>query len=82
MISDDALAKQISDLMLDIFYRLDESCVTATKLCPTQEASVYRKSVGRVVGPIVLDVLQPLYNAHPELKPVNWEDAWVDRTDE
>jgi hypothetical protein len=74
MISNGDIAKQISDLMLDIFRRVDESVEMVKATCPVEEALVYNKAVGRVAGPIVMDVLEPLYASHPSLKPSNWDD--------
>jgi hypothetical protein len=74
MISDEKTAKLISDLMLDIFRRVDESLAVVKETCPTDEANSYQKATGRIVGPIVMQVLEPLYNKHPGLKPSNWDD--------
>lgn len=74
MISNANVAKQISDLMLDIFRRVDESFAIVRETCTPEEAAAYQKAAGRVAGPIVMDVLEPLYDKHPGLKPHNWDD--------
>jgi hypothetical protein len=74
MISDANIAKQISDLMLELFRRIDESVAMVRKHCPAGEAAAYQKAAGRVAGPIVMDVLEPLYEKNPVLKPHNWDD--------
>jgi hypothetical protein len=74
MISNADTAKQISQLMHDIFRRLDESVETVRNSCSQEEAATYRKAVGRVVSPILFDVLEPLYKLNPQLKPSSWED--------
>jgi hypothetical protein len=74
MITNAETAKKVSALMLDIFHRLDESIVTVRNNCSSEEAAAYQKAVGRVVGPIVMDVLEPLYEQHPTLKPHNWDE--------
>jgi hypothetical protein len=33
----------------------------------------YQTATGRIVGAILMDVLEPLYLRHPELKPANWD---------
>jgi hypothetical protein len=33
----------------------------------------YQTATGRIVGAILMDVLEPLYIRHPELKPTNWD---------
>src|SRR5579862_2040379 len=61
MIKNPAVAKQVSELMLDVFRRLDESTHMVKETCSPEEFSAYNKAVARVVGPIVMDVLKPLY---------------------
>lgn len=73
MISNRNIAKQVSELMLDVFRRLDESIAAVKDTCSPEEAAAYQKAVGRVVGPIVMDVLEPLYERNPTLKPPNWD---------
>jgi hypothetical protein len=74
MISNSSTAIQISKLMLDVFRRVDESVALVKETCPPEEAAVYQKAVGRVAGPIVMDVLEPLYKRHPGLKPSKWDE--------
>jgi hypothetical protein len=74
MISNPRIAKQVSDLMLDIFSRVDESLAEVKKTCSPEEVAAYRTATSHVVGSIVMDVLEPLYEAHPALKPHNWDD--------
>ena len=74
MISNANTAKQISELMLDLFRRIDESVAMVKATCSPEEAAAYQKAVGRVAGPIVMDVLEPLYEKNPTLKPPNWDD--------
>jgi hypothetical protein len=42
MISDERIAKQISDLMLDLFRRVDESISLVKQACPQEEAAAYK----------------------------------------
>ena len=74
MISNADTAKKISELMLEVFQRLDESVEMVQGTCPPEETARYKKSIGRVVGPIVMNVLEPLYEKNPSLKPANWDD--------
>jgi len=60
--------------MLDVFRRVDESVARVKKTCSPQEAAAYQKAAGRVAGPIVMDVLGPLYEKNPTLKPATWDD--------
>lgn len=74
MISDPATAKQISDLMMDIFVRVDESVQMVKQECSPEEAAAYVKATANIVGAIVLDVCDPLYKKHPTLAPANWDE--------
>ena len=74
MISNPEVAKRVSDLMLDVFYRLDASIPDVKRECSVEEAATYQKAVGRVAGAIVMDVLEPLYRKNPMLKPHNWDE--------
>jgi hypothetical protein len=73
MISDPEIAKQVSRLMLDLFRQVDESLANVRERCPSDEVRAYQTATGRVAGAIVMDVLEPLYRVHPELKPPKWE---------
>lgn len=73
MISNTDTAKRISELMLDLFRRVDESVAMVKESSPPDEAAAYQKAVGRVAGSIVMDVLEPLYEKHHALKPPNWD---------
>jgi hypothetical protein len=74
VISDPNTARTINELMLDMFYRVDESVAIVKGLCPAGEAAAYQKAAGRVAVPIVMEILEPLYALHPELKPSNWDE--------
>jgi hypothetical protein len=62
-------AKQINDLMLDISGRLEESVVNVKETCAPAEFEEYRRSVARILGQVLLGVLNPLYLEHPSLRP-------------
>jgi len=72
MITDRQAAKHISELMLDIFSRIEQSVKSVRRDCPKDEAEKYLLAVGKVAGAIVIDVLEPLYKENPDLKPPDW----------
>lgn len=74
MISDKDAARQIANLMLDTFNRIEDSCDLVARSLPEHEAAAYRVAADRVIQSIVLDVLEPLFTCHPELKPPHWDD--------
>jgi hypothetical protein len=73
MITNPNIAKYVSELMLDIHNRLDESVARVNETCSPEEDAIYRRAVGRILGRILLEVLNPLYAAHPSLKPEGME---------
>ena len=74
MISDQNTAEHISDLMLEIYRLLDESDRMVKKTCSADDIAAYQRAVGRILSPIFVEVLNPLYAEHPALKPANWDD--------
>ncbi|KQV94566.1 hypothetical protein [Rhizobacter sp. Root1221] len=69
MIKNKETAKQISDLMLEIGSKLNQSVVLARDTCEASEFDEYRGVVGQLMGTMFLEVMNPLYSIHPELKP-------------
>jgi hypothetical protein len=69
MIRDAAVARRISDLMIEISGRLDTSIANVRDQCSSEEFQAYRRAVGGILGEILLEVLNPLYAEHPALKP-------------
>jgi hypothetical protein len=55
--------------MLEISGRLEEPVVTVKQTSTTDEFEEYRRSIARILGQILLGVLNPLYAEHPALKP-------------
>ena len=74
MIENPEVAKQISDLMTDMFTRLSDSCDSVRRQCSEQEYKAYLKSTAPLASAIVMEVMEPLYEKHPQLKPRNWDE--------
>ena len=73
MIASKLVAKQISDLMLEVGDRLDASVELVQQNCSPDELATYRRAVGSIMGEILILVLNPLYGKHPTLKPTELE---------
>ncbi|MGJ0515072.1 MAG: hypothetical protein ACR65O_04885 [Methylomicrobium sp.] len=69
MIKNEDIAKQISELMLSYGAKLDASVAVVIDKCSNEEAIVYKKAVGKIMGTMLLEIMNPLYKQHPELKP-------------
>jgi hypothetical protein len=72
MIRNPDTARQIGDLIHEVFRRLDESAQLVKRTCSAEDFAVYNKSIGRVLGAVAMDVMEPLYADNPALKPLNW----------
>lgn len=69
MISDEAVARQLNANAIEVARLLNEVLFLAQERCPEAEFLTLRRAVGQVLGELLLSVLNPLYRAHPELKP-------------
>ena len=69
MLSDRGTASEISDLLIEIGTRLNNSLFLVKERCSPAEYDQYCAAVGMVMGHIFLEVLRPLYKRHPDLKP-------------
>ena len=69
MIQNKETAKEISDLMLELGAKLNASVVLVRDTCEASEFNAYREAVGQLMGTMLIDVMNPLYSVHPELKP-------------
>ncbi|SHG32649.1 hypothetical protein [Flavobacterium johnsoniae] len=69
MIENKEIAAKISELMLNIGKELNESVFLVQEQCSESEFFNYQKQVGIIMGNILLDILNPLYEKHTDLKP-------------
>lgn len=69
MIADNKVAEKISKLMLDCGAKLDESVSWVQHGCSTEELAAYQQAIGKIMTDMLFEVMNPLYKAHPELKP-------------
>ena len=73
MIEDPNVARQIAEILQDCTARLDKSVAVVKDGCGPEELKIYRMAVGKVMGEILLEVINPLYAKHPSLKPPGWD---------
>ncbi len=69
MIEQKDVAKEVSNLMLEVGARLDASTALVKERCSAVEFEAYRRAVGKIMGEMLLEVMNPLYQKHPDLKP-------------
>ncbi len=71
MIENKDVAKEISNLMLDIGARLDASVARVQSTCSEEDYQRYNNAVATIMAEMLLEVMNPLYTTHPDLKPTH-----------
>jgi hypothetical protein len=74
MIEDKEVANNINGKLRSCYHLLEESICEVNERCGEEQAKAYRQKVGDIFSIIVFGLLEPLYEAHPELKPSGWND--------
>lgn len=69
MISDKNTAILINELMLRFGKELDDSVAVVQSQCDQDEFNAYREAVGFIMGGMLIKIMNPLYEKHPEIKP-------------
>lgn len=55
--------------MIEFSVRIDRSILTVQENCSPEEFKTYRLAAAKVLGEMLLEVMNPLYAEHPDLKP-------------
>ena len=69
MILNKDIAREINLLMLKIGSDIDKSIAMVKDNCTQEEFDAYRKAAGKIMGNMLLEIMNPIYKTHPELKP-------------
>lgn len=69
MIDNEEIARQVSELMVEFSHRLDDSVALVRDQSSPSEFHVYRQAVAKILADMLLDIMNPLYARHPNLKP-------------
>lgn len=69
MITNKHVAARVSERILEANRLLNEAISIVHDNCSTEEWSTFRSSMGNVLGQLLFEVVNPLYRAHPDLKP-------------
>ena len=69
MIENNSIAGDISALMLECTERLNKTVELAQGHCNQTEFEAYRDAIGKIMGAIYFEVLAPIYERHPRLRP-------------
>jgi hypothetical protein len=74
MIESKDVAASVNSKLRNCYQLLEESIVEVNRTCDEEQAKSYRQKIGSLFTILVFDLMEPLYQAHPELKPSDWED--------
>lgn len=67
-------AETINRLMLEYGAKLDSSVKLVMDTASPEEFEAYRTSVAQIMGTMLLDIMNPIYQEYPDLKPLELDD--------
>lgn len=73
MISDREFAKNCTELVLEYSAKLDASVAEAQVRLNAEEFNLYRRAVGAVMAEGLIQILNPVFRQHPDLKPQGFD---------
>jgi hypothetical protein len=68
------IAETINRLMLEYGAKLDSSVKLVMDTSSAEEFEAYRAAVAQIMGTMLVDIMNPIYREHPDLKPPELED--------
>jgi hypothetical protein len=74
MIENEQIAANVKQRLNEAYRILEESIWDVNKGCSAEEAEAYRLTISKIFSVIVFDLMEPLYQRHPQLKPEDWQD--------
>ncbi|GEM_PF-217208 len=74
MIKDKEVAVPLDKLMKEITKEINESIILVQEQCSEEEFKTYRRAAAQVMGDIFLDIMNPIYNLHPDIIPDEMKD--------
>lgn len=69
MIADKETAREVNRRLLEVHCLLNDVVVLVCSNASIEESTVIKKIVGRILGELLLEIVNPLYREHPDLKP-------------
>jgi hypothetical protein len=75
MISNPDVARHVSELMIGIYRQVEVSLDNVKEHASPEEFAADHKSLKNLLCGIVMDVLDPPYKKHPDLKPAGWDNS-------
>ena len=75
MISDRALAQEVSACMVECSTKRGALVKSAQAVCPESEYPQFRIAIQKVMREMMLEVMKPIYAQHPDLMPPGF--SWL-----
>lgn len=63
------MTSEVVDLMIEFGRKLNDSVSMVQDRCSQEELEHYRRAVGKIMGSMLLDIMNPIFDVYPELKP-------------
>jgi hypothetical protein len=73
MLSDKVVAEEVAKLVYAAKDTLLESMALVESKCSREEYAAYKRAVGQVVTKMLTEIVEPLYERNPALKPDGWD---------
>ena len=75
MIENEEVAAEVDAALREAYRVLDNSAALVRQRCSEEETNNYLQQVGNVLYELIFRMMEPLYKAHPGLKPNGWTDS-------
>jgi hypothetical protein len=69
-------AEELSILLMQVSGKLDQSVRFVMDKDTQENFESYRSNAGKVMGELFLEMLQPLWDRYPELRPVEMDGSY------
>jgi hypothetical protein len=66
-------AAKIVDVVMRHGAEQDQALIDIQPICSPDEFETYKQMIGKSMGAMLLDVLNPIFEKHPDLKPPQLE---------
>ncbi len=73
MIRNREVAQEAINLVTDAKDTLLKSMMLVESTCGSREYAAYKKAIGRVVSTMLDEIVTPLYEQNPLIKPEGWD---------
>lgn len=74
MLMDKDIALQVSNIMIELSSKLNQSIVLVQNNCSNEDFEAYRQKAGYIMGTIYTDIMLPIYKRYPEIEPNELKD--------